>query len=70
MAEAIFTLPDEGNDIQSWNPEKAELMAKKLVEVALCYEGQAERINEQAAALRRMNTAIIAIRDEVQNEEG
>lgn len=70
MAEAVFTLPSEGNDISNWNTVKAELFAEKLTEVALCHEGQMERINEQATALRRMNAAVIAIRDEVQNGKG
>jgi hypothetical protein len=70
MAEAIFTLPEEGNDIENWNPEKAELMAKKLTSVALCHEGQSERLNEQVEALRRMNAAVVAIRDEALNDQG
>ena len=70
MAETAFTLPDQDNDIANWNAVKAELMAKKLTEVALCHEGQMERLNEQVVALRRMNSAIIAIKDKVQNATG
>jgi hypothetical protein len=70
IAETVFSPPGEDSDIASWNPEKAELMAEKLTEVARCHEGQAERLHEQVEALRRMNTAVIAIRDEVLDDKG
>jgi len=70
VAKSVVTLPEQRNDVASWNPDQAELMAEKLTDVALCHEGMCERLHEQVIALRRMNAAVVAIRDEALNEEG
>jgi hypothetical protein len=67
VAEVLVSLPGESNDVAGWNPLRAELMAEKLTDVALAYEGMMERINEQVTALRRMNKAIIAVKEEALN---
>jgi hypothetical protein len=70
LAETVPNLPDIGNDVANWDQEKADRLAEVLDRVALCHEGQKERFEEQAVALRRMNKAVVDIREEALNEKG
>ena len=70
LADKTFQLPENGSDIQNWKPDVAEEMAKAIDVISGSYEIQASNLKHQRDALRRMNEAIIAIRDEVLSEEG
>ena len=70
LADNLFTNPEDGNDIQNWQPVVADEMASTLGAIASAYTTQASNLEHQMDALRRMNKAIIAIREEVLHGEG
>lgn len=70
MVKHIFTLPDEGDDIKNWKEDVSENFACQLDLVASAHIAQGQQIQKQVHAMRRMNRAIIVIREDAFDGEG
>ena len=60
--------PEKGADISRWNSETAHELAGMFDKVAVQMFGQADALGKQADSLRRMNKAIIAVREAAVDE--
>jgi cobalamin biosynthesis protein CobT len=65
----VLNVPKHGGDIENWSIGAAEELACQLDVAASAHSEQAERLHEQAAALRRMNKAVKTVVKEVKDNE-